>query len=240
MLRIAFSLLTTIPIPAPATWNPGDSGRAAGWYPLVGLVVGLLVAGIHYLAGLFLPPLVAGALALLAWVALTGGLHLDGLVDCCDGLLYPGAPEKRLEIMRDPRLGAFGGLGLGLALLLKFASLASLTPSTLPGLLLAASLARWCLIPAGFTRLARPGGMGADFAAGLRKTSLFWGGLIPLGLALALGWSGLLALALGLLAAFSVLTLAKKRIGGVTGDVFGLLVESVEIVVLLVFTIGVP
>ncbi len=86
--------------------------------------------------------------------------------------------------------------------------------------------------PAGMGAAA-PAGMGADFAAGLSKASLLWGGLIPLGLALALGWSGLLALALGLLAAFGVLTLAKNRLGGVTGDVFGLLVESVEIVVLL-------
>lgn len=248
MLRLAFSLLTTIPIPAPATdgratsrpWNPGDSGRAAGWYPLVGLVVGLLVAGLHWLAGLAFPPLVTGALALLAWVALTGGLHLDGLADCCDGLLYPGAPEKRLEIMRDPRLGAFGGMGLGLALLLKFSALASLTPEMLPGLLLAASLARWCILPAGLLPLARPGGMGADFAAGLRKASLLWGALIPLGLAALLGGRGLLAAGAGLLTAAGILTLAKKRLGGVTGDVFGLLVEAVEITILLVFTIGVP
>lgn len=239
MLRLAFSLITTLPLPAPANWNPGDSGRAAGWYPLVGLVVGLLVAGVHWLAGLVFPPLVTGALTVAAWVALTGGLHLDGLADCADGLLYPGAPEKRLEIMKDPRLGAFGGIGLGLALLLKFTALASLTPATLPGLLLATSLARWCILPAGLVSLARPGGMGADFAAGLRKTSLLWGALIPLGLALALGWSGLLALVLGLLAAFGVLTLAKNRLGGVTGDVFGLLVEAVEIVILLVFTTGV-
>jgi adenosylcobinamide-GDP ribazoletransferase len=241
MLRIAFSLLTTLPISAPAYWRPGDSGRAAGWYPLVGLVIGLLVAAVHRLAGLFLPPLVTGALALLVWVALTGGLHLDGLADCADGLLYPDVPEKRLEIMKDPHLGAFGGLGLGLALLLKFSALASLTPAALPGLLLAVSLARWCILPAGFLPLAHasgkaaaaPAGMGADFAAGLRKVSLFWGALIPCALIFLLGWKGLLAAALGLLTAFGVLTLAKKRIGGVTGDVFGLLVESVEIVVLL-------
>ncbi len=233
-LRLSFSLLTTLPVPAPATWNPGDSGRAAGWYPLVGLVVGLLTAGVHGLSGLAFPPLATGALTLLAWVALTGGLHLDGLADCADGLLYPGAPEKRLEIMKDPRLGAFGGMGLGLALLLKFSALASLSPATLPGLLLATSLARWCVLPAGLLPMARPGGMAADFAAGLRKTSLFWGALIPLGLALALGRNGLLALALGLLTAFGVLTLAKKRLGGLTGDVFGLLIESVEIVTLLV------
>jgi adenosylcobinamide-GDP ribazoletransferase len=237
--RIAFNLLTSLPVPAPADWSPGDSGRAAGWYPLVGLAIGLLTVAIHTLAGQIFSSLATGALALTAWVGLTGGLHLDGLADCADGLLYPGAPEKRLEIMRDPRLGAFGGLGLGLAFLLKFAALTSLTPATLPGLLLAASLARWCILPAGLLPLARPGGMGADFAAGLRKPALVWGALIPLGLALSLGGRGLLAAGMGLLMGVGVLSLAKKRLGGVTGDVFGLLVESVEIVVLLIFTIGV-
>lgn len=232
-IGIAFSLLTTLPVPAPQKWSPGDSGRAAGWYPLAGLVIGLLVAGVHRLSGLVFPPLVTGALTLLAWVALTGGLHLDGLADCADGLLYPGTPEKRLEIMKDPRLGAFGGIGLGLALLLKFAALASLPPAALPALPLAASLARWCILPAGLLPLAKPGGMGADFAAGLRKDSLFWGGLLPLGLALLPGWRGWLAAALGLLTALGVLTLAKKRLGGLTGDVFGPLIEVVEIVGLL-------
>lgn len=235
LILIAFSLLTTLPLPSPASWQPGDSGRAAGWFPLVGLVIGLLVGGVHWLGGLVFPPLVTGALALTAWVALTGGLHLDGLADCADGLLYPGAPEKRLEIMRDPRLGAFGAIGLALALLLKFSVLASLTPSTLPAVLLAASLARWCILPAGLLPPAKPGGMGADFAAGLQETALVGSGFIPLGMACLLGVRGLLAAALGLLAAFGVLTLAKNRLGGITGDVFGLLVESVETVVLLVY-----
>ncbi len=238
MLCFAFSLLTTLPIPVPANWQAGYSGRAASWYPLVGLVIGLLVAGVHSLAGQIFPLSVTGALALVVWIAITGGLHLDGLADCVDGLLYHGSPEKRLEIMKDPRLGAFGGIGLGLALLLKFAALASLTPQTLPGLPLATSLARWCLLPAGLMPPAKPGGMGADFAAGLRKSALFWGALIPFGLILLLGKNSLLAAAFGLLTTFCVLTLARKRLGGVTGDVLGLLVESVEIVVLLVFTVG--
>jgi len=137
--------------------------------------------------------------------------------------------------MKDPRLGAFGGIGLALALLLKFSALASLSPAALPGLLLATSLARWCILPAGLLPLARPGGMGADFAAGLRKSSLFWGGLIPLGLAFLTGWRGGLAAAFGVLTALGVLSLAKKRLGGITGDVLGLVVESVEIVVLLIY-----
>lgn len=239
-LRIAFNLLTTLPIRAPDNWQHGDSGRSAGWYPFVGLILGLLIAAVHALALLLFPPLISGALALGLWVALTGGLHLDGLSDCCDGLLYPGAPEKRLEIMRDPRVGAFGALGLGLALLLKFAALASLAPErAMLAVLLAASLGRWVVLLAGFQPLARSGGagMGADFAAGLRKSSLAWGALIPLGLTLALGLHGLLAAALGLFTAFGLLRFARARIGGVSGDVFGLLVEAVEIVILITLTL---
>ena len=166
-LAIAFSLLTVLPVRAPHDWRPGDSGRAAAWYPFVGLAVGALAAAALILASLVIPPLVAGALALAAWVALTGGLHLDGLADCCDGLLYAGDAGRRLEIMKDPRLGAFGGIGLALALLLKGAALASLAPErALLVLPLAASLGRWAILPAGFQPLARPGGMGADLAAG--------------------------------------------------------------------------
>ncbi len=243
-LRTAFGLLTTLPFGMPEDWQPGDSGRAGVWYPLVGLVIG----GLTWLAwrGLALvsPPLVTGALALLVWVALTGGLHLDGLADCCDGLLASTTPEKRLEIMKDPRLGTFGGTGLLLALLLKFAALSSLTVAASPGLFLAASLGRWCLLPAGFMPLARSGGnvpysgMGADFASGLRRGAIFVGAALPLGLVIVLGWPGVFAALAGLLAAASVLGLAKARINGVTGDVFGAVVEVAETAILLVFTLG--
>jgi adenosylcobinamide-GDP ribazoletransferase len=185
------------------------------------------------------PPLVAGILTLIVWVSLTGGLHLDGLADCCDGLLASTSVERRLEIMKDPRLGAFGGIGLILVLLLKAATLSTLTPETSFGIILAASLARWCIQPAGLMPLARPSGMGADFAAGFRHWFIFLGAIFPLGLALALGTHGIISLVSGLIAAALVLWLAKSRIGGVTGDVFGLVVEIVEVVSLLVFSIGV-
>lgn len=236
-LRTAFGLLTTLPFGLPENWQPGDSGRAGVWYPLVGLVIG----GLTWLAwrglALISPPFVTGALSLLVWVILTGGLHLDGLADCCDGLLAATTPERRLEIMKDPRLGTFGGTGLLLALLLKFAALSSLTVSASPGLFLAASLSRWCLLPAGFMPLARPGGMGADFASGLRRGAVFVGAVLPLGLVLVLGWQAVFAALAGLLAAASVLGLAKARINGVTGDVFGAVVEVAETAILLVFTL---
>ncbi len=118
-LSIAFNLLTTLPVRAPVDWQSGDTGRAAVWYPFVGLVIGALVALAYNLLHLFFPPVITAALTLTLWVILTGGLHLDGLADCCDGLLHASNPEKRLEIMKDSHMGAFGGIGLVLILLLK-------------------------------------------------------------------------------------------------------------------------
>lgn len=233
-LAIAFNLLTTLPVRAPADWQPGDSGRAAGWYPFVGLVIGALVAGAYTLLDVRFSPLLTAALSLTFWVVLTGGLHLDGLADCCDGLLHASNPERRLEIMKDPRMGAFGGIGLMLALLLKMSALVSLPADrVLPGILLAASLGRWFIILAGFQPLARPGGMGADFSSGLSKSTFFWSGLIPLVLVMLLSITGLLALAITYFAVLLLLRFTRERIGGVTGDVFGLVVEVSEILVLV-------
>ena len=134
-------------------------------------------------------------------------------------------------------MGAFGGIGLILALLLKLSALASLPADRIfPALLLSASLARWNIILAGFQPLARAGGMGADFQTGLRKSALIWGGIIPLALTFVLGRSGILALALTLLGVFFLLRFARARIGGVTGDVFGLVVEISEIITLVTLT----
>lgn len=237
-LRTAFGLLSTLPFGMPAGWQPGDSGRAAHWYPWVGLLIG----GLTWLAWrMFLPvfpPLVTGVLSLLVWVALSGGLHLDGLADCCDGLFASTTPERRLEIMKDPRLGTFGGLGLLLVLMLKAAALSALPLSAGLGILLAAVLSRWCILPAGLLPLARPGGMGADFSSGLRRASILVGALLPLGLAFLPGLPGVAASLAALLAGALVCWLAKTRLNGVTGDVFGMLVEVTETVVLLTFTIG--
>jgi adenosylcobinamide-GDP ribazoletransferase len=237
-LRAAFGLLTILPFHLPDDWRAGDSGRAAVWYPWVGLVIGALVWLTLQGALIIFPPLPAGALALAAWAALTGGLHLDGLADCCDGLFVTAARERRLEIMKDPQTGAFGVIGLILILLLKAAALASLAPSMSFAIVLSAVLARWCILPAALSPAARPGGLGADFASGLRRGSIVVSALLPFGLALACGSRGLIALLAGSLAAVIVVLFARARLGGVTGDVFGLLVEVVETTVLLAYSAG--
>lgn len=234
-LRIAFGLMTTLPIKLPDDWSEGDSGRASVWYPFVGLVVGAIAWLAWKGAMLAFPALVAGPLMLLVWVVLTGGLHLDGLADCCDGLLASTSMERRLEILKDPHVGAFGVIGLILVLMLKAAALVALTSVSSPGILLAATLARWCILPGGLIRLARPSGMGADFAQGFRRSFMIWSAILPLAIALLLGLRGVLSALAGLAGAALVIWLAKSRIGGVTGDVFGMIVEIVETVVLLAF-----
>ena len=176
------------------------------------------------------PPLVAGIVTLIVWVVLTGGLHLDGLADCCDGLFASVSPERRLEIMKDPHVGAFGVIGLILILFLKAAALASLTPVSSFGILLAASLARWCILPAGLLPLAR------SFRHGLRFCSRLSTFIYCLECDHSISscnpawFARILSSVAGLGAAVLVLWLAKSRIGGVTGDVFGMIVEIVEAV----------
>jgi len=237
-LRTAFGLMTTLPVRLPDTWSAGDSGRAAVWYPLVGLVIGALAWLAWTVTMLIFPPWVAAVITLVIWVALTGGLHLDGLADCCDGLLASTSVERRLEIMKDPHIGTFGVTGLILVLFLKAAALASLIPASSFSILLAASLARFCILPAGLMRQARPSGMGADFASGFQRSFIVWGAIIPLVIAVLLGLRGVVSLIAGLGALLLILFLARARIGGVTGDVFGMAVEIVEAVVLLAFLIG--
>ena len=237
-MRIAFGLMTTLPFRLPEDWSAGDSGRAAVWYPLVGLVIGALTWLAWKGSTFVFPAFVAGIITLIVWVMLSGGLHLDGLADCCDGFFASVAPERRLEIMKDPQVGAFGVIGLILVLSLKAAALASLTPASSFGILLAASLARWCILPAGLMPLARPSGMAADFASGFRRSFLFLGAIIPLTLGILLGLRGVFSLVTGFGATVLLVWLAKSRIRGVTGDVFGMIVEIVETGVVLVFLVG--
>jgi adenosylcobinamide-GDP ribazoletransferase len=236
-LQTAFGLMTTLPIRLPDHWTTGDSGHASVWYPFVGLVLGALAWLAYTGSRLIFPPWAAAVITLVIWVALTGGLHLDGLADCCDGLLASTSIERRLEIMKDPHIGAFGVTGLVLLLLLKAAALASLTPAAGFSILLAASLARFCILPAALVPQARPSGMGADFAAGFRRSFIFWGAIIPLAVAIFLGVRGILSLVTGLGAFVLIVWFARSRIGGVTGDVFGMIVEIVEAVVLLTFLV---
>ncbi|MEI8132913.1 MAG: adenosylcobinamide-GDP ribazoletransferase [Leptolinea sp.] len=235
-LRQAFTQLTILPFSSTEAPQPGDSGRAAIWFPLVGLIIGSLLAGGWWLLSSVFPPILAAPLTLAFWALLSGGLHLDGLADCCDGLLCSASPARRLEIMTDSRLGSFAGVGLVLYLLIKFAAIFSLAPLLAPYIfILAALISRWLVLLAGKQPLARLDGMAADFANGLTTRSFLVGAILPFGFALLGGWRGMAATGLAVLAALIIFRFTRSRIGGVTGDVFGLTIEITELVVLLTY-----
>ncbi len=237
MLRLALSFLTTLPVRAPAV-PEGSLGRAAPWFPVVGALVGGLLAIAWWALGFVFPPTLSAVLVVALWAALTGGLHLDGLADCGDGMLAALPPERRLEIMRDPRLGTFGAISLVLFLLLKVFAVAALpqaSPTGYLSLLLAPALARWLLLIVARQPSARPGGMGAAFSQGLTPGLIGVAAVLPAILAVLGGWQGLAAVVAAALVAGVIVLAARARLGGVTGDVLGLTVELSELAVLLVF-----
>ena len=228
---LALSFLTTLPTPR-LDLPPGGLSAAAVWFPTVGLILGLLLWGVQAAAGAFFAPPLASALVVAAWVVLTGGLHLDGLADSGDGLIPPVSRERRLEILRDPRLGSFGGLALILVILLK-----TLAVSQVGGraLLIAPVWARFWLVWAARHPQARPTGMGAAFAAGLTPTVLVAAAILPVLMIGVSGPRGVPAVALAGAVAWGCVRLATARLGGMTGDVNGLVVELCELAVLLVY-----
>ncbi|MCS6828519.1 MAG: adenosylcobinamide-GDP ribazoletransferase [Caldilinea sp.] len=209
------------------------------WFPFVGLGIGATLTALAFLFGALFPPAVTAVLLVGTWAALTGGLHLDGLADCGDGLLAPVARERRLEIMRDSRIGAFGVVTLALTLMLKTAALTT-SPIIWPALLLAPMWARWLLLVAMQRPLARSDGMAARMRVALHVHSLALFALPAVILTAVLSswhWQAAPASVVAILAACGVLRLAERRIGGVTGDVYGAVVEVSEAAFLCVVSL---
>jgi adenosylcobinamide-GDP ribazoletransferase len=233
-LLIACRYLTQLPLPRSA--RAGDLGRAGGWFPVVGLILGLLLAGGGVVTERLAPPLLAAVLVVGLWALLTGGLHLDGLADAADGLGGGWSPEERLAIMRDVATGAYGVTAVVLVLGVKIAALAGL-PADLRwrALLLAPVLGR--VAPLLIARLcppARAEGAGHAFALTTGAGALATGGLAAVGAGLGLlGLPGLLPVALAAAAALAFSGYLRARLGGVTGDCLGAAVEGIEALTLV-------
>lgn len=229
----ALSLLTRIPAGDP----PRRGARAAWAWPLAGLAVGALAGLIGAVALLFgtAEPL-AAALALAALIALTGGLHEDGLADTADGLWGAPEPARRLAIMRDSRIGSYGVLALGLSLILRWQalSIAAAEDALWPVLIAASVLSRApmaCL--AALLPHARSDGLGRSTGRPSFETVLL-GSVIALVLALVFApWGLLQALALIFFVTLGMLALAKAKLGGQTGDILGATQQVCEIAALV-------
>jgi adenosylcobinamide-GDP ribazoletransferase len=216
----------------------GHLGEAARAFPLAGLVVGLIGAFVYFVAmEIGLSGLLAALLAVAATGIVTGALHEDGWADVCDALGARGGVEKRLEILRDSRLGSFGGLALIFATSIKVAAIANLgAPELVAGALVAAHTLARGVLPLVMSRmtLARSNGLAAD-AGRPTQSAANWSLIIALLFAvLAVApIAALVALLAALAATWLVGKLAQKKFGGYTGDVLGAVEQVAEMAILI-------
>lgn len=228
----ALALLTVVPVHEKLLACAHARGRALAWFPAVGLFLGLALFLLHTLARVVFSDLVTAALVVALWALLTGALHLEALADCGDGLAATATPERRQEIMHDPHVGAFGLVAVVVVLLCKFALVASLR--NVGFLVLAPLLARWAIVLAAVFPLARTTGMASLYREGLGRwqllTATAWAAIA----ASVFGWRGLVSFAAATAVVLLVARLARNRLGGMNGDVYGAVGEIAEVVVLAV------
>ena len=238
-LRIALQFLTRLPVRVPH-YSGDDLRESLYWYAAAGSVIGIALWLIWCLLTWLLPAdanAAVSALLLLAWVLLTGALHLDGLADSADAWLGGhGDRDKTLRIMKDPQSGPAGVVAVVLVLLVKFSLILHLQQHHQFTYLLLVPVAARSLIPVlfRFTPYVRSEGLGKPFSEGLEESKI-WPGIlfaVVLGLLLAgFAWCWALLLAGGIFA--GARTLMMQRLGGTTGDTAGALIEVLECGLLL-------
>jgi adenosylcobinamide-GDP ribazoletransferase len=233
---IALTFLTRLPLPAPKVEISSEEfTRSYRYYPLVGLVIGLFLWLLAKALILYFPPLVLGALLLVAELMLTGGLHIDGFMDSMDGLLSARSPERILEIMKDSRVGAHASMALIGLLLLKFTLFASLTPAQYSILLVMPMLSRWVfqIGVIGFP-YARAQGLGKGIHDTSRWVPFLVSGGAVLGISYFLaGFAGLLTFGVCVIAVTLWAYKISALLGGLTGDLYGAIIELSEVICLL-------
>jgi adenosylcobinamide-GDP ribazoletransferase len=244
----ALQFLTRIRLVREPACDAGSFGRSVRFFPLVGLVAGGVLAGAAFLTGGWMPGTVRTTLLVSLGVFITGGLHCDGLMDTADGLLSGRSRERMLEIMKDSRVGAFGVISILLLLLWKWSLLHDMPDSLLvPALISMMTLGRFSMVLA-ILRFpyARPEGMGKAFALhagkGSMGTSLLTVAGLLAGLYATMGqfvFGVATGAALGaVLVAYCVGSWALRKVGGLTGDIYGAVTELSELVVLAIFVLA--
>ena len=227
-LRLAAQFLTRVPVPAVEDPSAEEFSRSSAWFPFVGLVIGGVVGAVLFVCS-HRSPVLAGAVGLVAWVWMTGALHLDGLADLTDALAAAHRDSQRFfAVLADPHLGAFGVVSIVLVLILKVTGLAELPAASLLAFPLVPAWSR--LGPLAWSRWLKPlkPGQGERFAWHLHVGWIVFWGVILLGVSalvapvlciaplVIVGWGGWL----------------KWRLGGTTGDCLGAGVEITEVVLL--------
>ena len=237
-LRAAVSFLTVLPV-ANADGSAGTRlGRA--YFPAVGALVGLVAGGVLVVVDAVATPLLGAAAAVATLCLLTGAIHIDGLADSADGLLGRGDAARRLEVMRDPRLGSYGVTAVVAVLLLQTAALAGMAPArALVALVVAGAMSRLAAaIVIAWFPYVRESGLGTAAAGASGRGIDLAVGLATVVVVALLDWRrALIAAALVAVSVLLIVGLARRRLGGVTGDVCGATAELGQLAVLLVFAV---
>jgi adenosylcobinamide-GDP ribazoletransferase len=233
----AIQFITILPVGKP---GPFDPQKMMPFFPAVGILIGLGTAIFDRIAlGLWNEPVAALLdVALLAMV--TGGFHLDGLGDAADGLCSQRPKESALAIMKDSRIGAMGILAIVFGLALKWGGIAGLAENRSLVLIMVPAFARsGVLFGIRYLKYGRPGGgTGLDFFQNELPLSAFWGLGLPVIMSVFLAWKGLwLNLAFGIITV-AILWYYQKRLGCVTGDMLGAMIEITEAALFLLVSIG--
>jgi adenosylcobinamide-GDP ribazoletransferase len=228
----AVQFLTRVPV-GRGNYNLSDT---IVWLPVVGVLLGGVLAALDAaLRWLSAPSLLSASVLVVGLLLLTGALHADGLMDTCDAVFGHASPERRLEIMRDPRAGAFGVVGLVCVILLKVAALDALPPGVRPALLmLAPTLGRWSIVLlATLFPYGRTSGLGAPLKQAATPAALALASVVPLVGCVIVGPLGALAGAVTVLSAYGIGRWLVTLLPGLTGDCYGAVCEVVETAVWL-------
>jgi adenosylcobinamide-GDP ribazoletransferase len=237
-LRAAASFLTVLPV-ANADGSAGTRlGRA--YFPMIGAAIGLVAGGLLVAVEAVSTPLLGAAAGVATLAALTGAIHLDGLADSADGLLSRGDAQRRLEVMRDPRLGSYGVTAIVVTLLLQAAALAGMSPSrALVALVVAGAWSRLAaLVVVAVVPYVRGDGLGMLAADPKRRRLDIGVGVATALMVSLLDWPRAAAAAAGVaLVTVAVAAVSRRRLGGVTGDVCGASAELGQLAALLAFSV---
>lgn len=237
---IALQFLTVLPIELKNMPSAKQNGQALLFYPVVGLLIGLMLFAFALILAK-LPILLTAGLILVLWIWLTGGLHLDGLADTADAWVGGfGDPERTLKIMKDPACGPIGVLSLIVVCLLKFVALYVLLEQKLEVFLivlpmLGRSAALFLFLT---TRYVRVQGLASSMLENMPRVAMWMVFVITMSLLYVFKWAGLIALFSFLIIIFYLRALFIKRIGGITGDTVGAAIELSETGLILSFVIA--
>lgn len=233
----AIQFITILPVGKPGAFEPK---QMAQFFPLVGIIIGLMVSAFDMAVSQLWPKPVASLLDVIFLAIITGAFHLDGLADTADGLLGHRTKEDALVIMKDSRIGVMGLVAVVCVLAIKWVGIASLdVHRSLLFVIIPAYARGGLLFGIRFLKYGRPeGGTGHDLFSDPLKITAFWGLLIPVALSFLLGWRGVLLNLTFIIITAIILLYYKKRIGCITGDMLGAMTEVLESTLFLMVIAG--